>query len=179
MFSQESRCIYEKNQLIEVICQLRFPDILKIEAQEPYAFQDAIRGEYPQYAKKVEQLPPQQAGGKLTPQGTVNNYQFISAEGQWKISLTKGFIALSTYGYTRWEEFAQRLDRILAVFIETYHPSWFTRVGLRYVNAFRRAPLGLEDCLWKELITPGFLGLMGDEDAQEQAFMKNELTATV
>ena len=98
---------------------------------------------------------------------------------QWKISLTKGFIALSTYGYTRWEEFAQRLDRILAVFIETYHPSWFTRVGLRYVNAFRRAPLGLEDCLWKELITPGFLGLMGDEDAQEQAFMKNELTATV
>lgn len=179
MFSQESRCIYEKNQLIEVICQLRFPDILKIEAQEPYAFQDAIRGEYPQYAKKVEQLPPQQAGGKLTPQGTVNNYQFISAEGQWKISLTKGFIALSTYGYTRWEEFAQRLDRILAAFIETYHPSWFTRVGLRYVNAFRRAPLGLEDCLWKELITPGFLGLMGDEDAQEQAFMKNELTATV
>ena len=117
--------------------------------------------------------------GKPVPQGTVNNYQFVSAEGQWKISLTKGFIALSTYGYTRWEEFAQRLDRILAVFIETYHPSWFTRVGLRYVNAFRRAPLGLEDCLWKELITPGFLGLMGDEDAQEQAFMKNELTATV
>ena len=179
MFSQESRCIYEKNQLIEVICQLRFPDILKIEAQEPYAFQDAIRGEYPQYAKKVEQLPPQQAGGKLTPQGTVNNYQFISADSQWKVSLTKSFIALSTHGYTRWEEFAQRLDRILAVFIETYHPSWFTRVGLRYVNAFRRAPLGLEDCLWKELITPGFLGLMGDEDAQEQAFMKNELTATV
>ena len=70
-------------------------------------------------------------------------------------------------------------QKVLAAFIETYHPSWFTRVGLRYVNAFRRAPLGLEDCLWKELITPGFLGLMGDEDAQEQAFMKNELTATV
>ena len=40
--------------------------------------------------------------GKPVPQGTVNNYQFVSAEGQWKISLTKGFIALSTYGYTRW-----------------------------------------------------------------------------
>ena len=142
---------------------------------------DSLRFYYlgKQYEKKIEQLPPQMVNGKPVPQGTVNNYQFVSAEGQWKISLTKGFIALSTYGYTRWEEFAQRLDRILAVFIETYHPSWFTRVGLRYVNAFRRAPLGLEDCLWKELITPGFLGLMGDEDAQEQAFMKNELTATV
>ena len=179
MFSNEERMIYARRQLVEVICQLRFPEILSIDASEPAAFQDRIRREYPQYEKKIEQLPPQMVNGKPVPQGTVNNYQFVSAEGQWKISLTKGFIALSTYGYTRWEEFAQRLDRILAVFIETYHPSWFTRVGLRYVNAFRRAPLGLEDCLWKELITPGFLGLMGDEDAQEQAFMKNELTATV
>ena len=175
MFSNEERMIYAKRQLVEVICQLRFPEI----ASEPAAFQDRIRREYPQYEKKIEQLPPQMVNGKPVPQGTVNNYQFVSAEGQWKISLTKGFIALSTYGYTRWEEFAQRLDRILAVFIETYHPSWFTRVGLRYVNAFRRAPLGLEDCLWKELITPGFLGLMGDEDAQEQAFMKNELLRKV
>lgn len=156
MFSNEERMIYAKRQLVEVICQLRFPEILSIDASEPAVFQDRIRREYPQYEKKIEQLPPQMVNGKPVPQGTVNNYQFVSAEGQWKISLTKGFIALSTYGYTRWEEFAQRLDRILAVFIETYHPSWFTRVGLRYVNAFRRAPLGLEDCLWKELITPGF-----------------------
>ena len=114
-------------------------------------------------------LPVLAAGG---------NHQFVSAEGQWKVSLTKGFIALSTYGYTRWEEFAQRLDRVLAAFIETYHPSWLTRVGLRYVNAFRREALGLEDMLWKELITPGFLGLMAEPDAQETAFLKQELTAT-
>ena len=67
---------------------------------------------------------------------------------------------------------------MLAAFIETYHPSWFTRVGLRYVNAFRREALGLDGMLWKELITPGFLGLMGEEDAQESAFLKHELTAT-
>ena len=141
---------------------------------------DSLRFYYlgKQYEKKIEQLPPQMVNGKPVPQGTVNNYQFVSAEGQWKISLTKGFIALSTYGYTRWEEFAQRLDRILAVFIETYHPSWFTRVGLRYVNAFRREALGLDGMLWKELITPGFLGLMGEEDAQETAFLKHELSAT-
>lgn len=179
MFSNEERRIFDKAQLIEVICQLRFPDILKIDASEPAAFQERLRRDYPQYEKKIEQLPPQLVNGKAVPQGTVNNYQFLSADGLWKISLTKGFVALSTHGYTRWEDFAQRLDRTLAAFIETYQPSWFTRVGLRYVNAFRRAPLGLEDMLWKELITPGFLGLMGDEDAQEQAFLKNELSATV
>ena len=179
MRSEEARQIFKRRQLLEVICQLRFPDILKIESTDPAEFQDRIRGEYPQYQKKVEQLPPQIVNGKPVPQGTVNNYQFISAEGQWRVSLTKGFIALSTYGYTRWEDFAQRLDRVLAAFIETYHPSWFTRVGLRYVNAFRREALGLDGMLWKELITPGFLGLMGEEeDAQETAFLKHELSAT-
>ena len=114
MFSNDERVIYAKRQLVEVICQLRFPEILKIDVSEPADFQERIRRDYPQYEKKIEQLPPQMVNGKPVPQGTVNNYQFISAEGQWRVSLTKGFIALSTYGYTRWEDFAQRLDRVLA-----------------------------------------------------------------
>ena len=179
MFSDQNRQILQKNQLIEVICQLRYPDILKIEAQEPALFQDEIRADYPQYAKKIEQLPPQQAGGKLVPQGTVNNYQFISDDSQWKVSLTKSFIALSTHQYTRWEVFAKRLDRILAAFIKTYHPAYFSRVGLRYINALNKQALGLEDLPWRELITPGYLGLMAEEDApQEQAFLKCEQTVT-
>ena len=35
MFSQEPRCRYERNQLGEVICQLRFPEILTIETNVP------------------------------------------------------------------------------------------------------------------------------------------------
>ena len=31
MFSNEERMIYAKRQLVEVICQLRFPEILSIE----------------------------------------------------------------------------------------------------------------------------------------------------
>ena len=105
MFSNDERVIYAKRQLVEVICQLRFPEILKIDVSEPADFQERIRRDYPQYEKKIEQLPPQMVNGKPVPQGTVNNYQFVSAEGQWRVSLTKGFIALSTYGYTRWEDF--------------------------------------------------------------------------
>ena len=47
MFSHETRCIYRKNQLAEVVCQLRFPEILKIETAVPADFQEAIRDEYP------------------------------------------------------------------------------------------------------------------------------------
>ena len=43
MFSNEERMIYAKRQLVEVICQLRFPEILSIDASEPAAFQDRIQ----------------------------------------------------------------------------------------------------------------------------------------
>ncbi len=179
MFSNQPRKFYRRSPLIEVICQLRFPDILKIEAHEPADFQDAIRQVYPQYAKRIEQLPPQNAGGKMVEQGTVNNYQFISADGGWKVSLTKGFIALSTTRYTRWEEFAKRLDVVLAAFIKIYQPAYFTRVGLRYMNAVNKAALGFAETPWHELIAPGYLGLMADEDARRQVFIKCEQLVTV
>ncbi len=179
MFSSSERRILEKNQLLEVICQLRFFDILKIDASEPVEFQEAVRADYPQYAKKVEQLPPRIINGKPVAQPAVNNHQFVAADNQWKISMTKGFIALSTHRYARWEEFAKRLDMVLAAFIRIYQPNCFTRVGLRYINAFNRQALGLEDYQWRELIQPGYIGLMGEEDAAETAFLKNEQTVTM
>ena len=47
MYSQEERCVYQNNQLADVICQLRFPEILSISANLPAQFQDAIRDAYP------------------------------------------------------------------------------------------------------------------------------------
>ena len=179
MRSEEARQIFKRRQLLEVICQLRFPEILKIESTEPAEFQDRIRGEYPQYQKKVEPLPPQIVNGKPVPQGTVNNYQLISEDGQWKVSLTKGFVALSTHGYVRWEDFAKRLDRVLAALIQLYQPAYFARVGLRYINAIDRSALGLAEAPWRELIQPGYLGLLADEDAPESAFSKCELSASL
>ena len=49
-------------------------------------------------------------------------------EGRWKLNLTQGFIALSTLSYTRWEDFATRLDRPLAQFIQLYQPAFFERI---------------------------------------------------
>jgi len=37
--SDGKKFIYEKQQLVEVICQLRFPAILSIETEVPSAFQ--------------------------------------------------------------------------------------------------------------------------------------------
>ena len=181
MFSNESRCIYSENQLAEVICQLRFPEILTIGTTLPAAFQEAIREEFPRFSRRQEMPAPKITGvpGHLTlenPQPTVN-YQFLSADGIWRINLTSKFISLSCVKYVRWEEFAQKLDKPLAAFIQLYKPAYFERVGLRYVNFISRFRLGLEDVPFRELIQPCYLGILSEADIQEAAASRSSVDA--
>lgn len=171
MFSNEERVQYAKPQIMEVICQLRFPTILSIGAREPADFQDRIRGVFPRYSSTQEK-PVKLVNGKPEPQPPVTNYQFLSADGKWKVNLTNSFLALATPAYTSWEEFANKLDAVLVHFIEIYKPAFFERIGLRYINAISREALDLAETPFSELIQPGYLGLMADEDIPERAFGK-------
>lgn len=176
LFSEYERFQYARSPLVEVICQLRFPTILAIGAQEPAAFQEAVRRDFPQYAARQEQLPPKVVkkgnATALEPQKPITNYHFISEDGRWKINLTQNFIALSTLSYQRWEDFAIRLDQALAQFIQIYQPAYFERIGLRYVNAVSRKALGLEDQLWDDLIQSQYLGILGEPDVEESEIVK-------
>lgn len=162
MFSHKSRCIYQKNQLAEVICQLRFPEILSIETTIPDRFQEAIRHIFPKYSVRKENAGNQQ----------VNNYQFTTQDGVWRVNLTSKFIALACNRYTRWEDFAKMLDKPLAAFIQIYQPAYFERVGLRYLNFISRRDLGLEDAAYRELLHPAYLGLLINDDIREEAFTR-------
>jgi len=175
LFADASRYSYANSPLIEVICQLRFPTILSIGASEPAQFQEAIRADFPRYVARQEQQPARMVNGKVEQVPPVTNYNFISADGLWKVNLTKDFIALSTLRYPRWEEFAQKLDKVLATFIQLYHPAFFQRLGLRYVNAFSRKRLGLEGELWDDLIESPFIGVLSEPDVDETAVTKNSL----
>jgi uncharacterized protein (TIGR04255 family) len=173
MYSTEPRVTYRKNQLGEVICQLRFPEILAIGAKPPVDFQEAIRAHYPQYSSRMESPAPKLTGvpGNLSLQNQppVTNYQFVSADGLWRVNLTQKFISLSCARYTGWEDFAAKLDKPLAAFIQIYKPAYFDRVGLRYVNFISRFDLGLEGVPFSHLIAPCYLGPLSEEDVMEAA----------
>lgn len=171
MFSNEERTIYQNNPLGEVICQIRFPEILKIETDIPADFQEAVRDEFPRYSSRMESPAPKLTGvpGNLTletPPKTVN-YQFLSEDGVWRINLTSRFISFACNRYTRWEDFAKKLDKPLAAFIQVYKPAYFERIGLRYLNFISKKSLDLVDVPFRELIAPAYLGLLGEDDVSE------------
>ena len=173
MFSQEERCLYRKSTLAEVICQLRFPEILTIGANLPVDFQEAIREDYPQYSSRQEVAAPRLTGTpgnlRLQEQPATVNYQFVSADGVWRVNLTSKFISLTCTRYTQWEDFAKRLDKPLAAFIKIYKPAYFERVGLRYLNFISRKSLSLEGVPFRDLLSPCWLGPLAEDDVAENA----------
>jgi len=157
MFSEEKRCIYRNNQLGEVICQIRFPEILTIGAKMPVDFQESIRNLFPQFSV-TKNADSNESG---------INYHFATSDGIWQLNLTSRFIALTCKSYTDWESFAKRLDAPLSAFIQIYKPAYFERVGLRYINFVSRNGLDLTDTPFRELFQPQYLGLMADDSMNE------------
>jgi uncharacterized protein (TIGR04255 family) len=173
MFSKETRCHYRRNQLSEVICQLRFPEILAISEKAPVDFQEAIRADFPQFQRRMDVAAPKISGlpGNMTLQNqpATVNYHFASADGVWRVNLTSRFISLSCSRYSSWEDFAGQLDKPLAAFIQIYKPAYFERVGLRYLNFVSRKQLGLDGVPFSELFTSCYLGPLADEEVSEVA----------
>ncbi len=180
-FPKSNRIIYKKNPLDKVICQLRFPPILKIDKEIPADFQEIIRKEFPIFSETTdfgydipqnktnkEKLDPE-ALKKLLFQPPIENknYLFSSEDDIWKINLTRTFIALSTDKYERWETFIKKLLIPLETIIKIYEPAYFTRIGLRYIDNIKRSDLGLERHSWDDLIQPYILGMLSSTDIKE------------
>ena len=171
-FPDSRRVIYENNPLEEVICQLRFPSILRISSEAPAAFQERIRREYPilrenQASPLAPELPPEIAKLMALEVTSTTSYDFISADELWTVGLTRDSLSLSTRSYERWEEFREHLREPLDSFVEEYSPAFYTRIGLRYKDVIRRSTLGLEGVDWSELLKPHIAGALSSPDVAD------------
>ena len=167
-FPDASRVVYTHNPLVEVLCQFRFPPILTIETELPSEFQKSIREDYPLYSEKTELTfkvveDPKSAPNINPPVTQRKNHEFLSADGQWKINLTRDFITFSTLSYTRWEDFKAHCIVPFEEFTKIYNPPFITRIGLRYKDVIVRSTLGLNEVSWTELLKPHVLGMMSSE----------------
>jgi len=168
LFPESPRVIYSNSPLTQVICQLRFPPILRIESDPPADFQDRIRTIFPLLERRAqnpglpEGVPPEIARVLMGNLPSGPSYVFQTEDRRNTITLSPDALALSTTKYTRWEGFRKLLDPSLNALTDIYGPSFFSRIGLRYQNAIRRDALGLADRPWSELLIPAILGILAE-----------------
>lgn len=167
-FPPADRVRYGKPPLVQVICQLRFPTILKIESLPPAEFQERIRRDFPLLeraanpfgggpAPNAEMLQVIAANFGINP-GTAWN--FFSEDRISSIALATDSLSLTTQSYSLWEDFVRRLRAPVEGLIELYQPSFFSRIGLRYQDVIMRSNLGLASVPWYELLKKEVLGEM-------------------
>ncbi len=171
------RVIYAKAALEEVICQLRFPPILRATAEAPVVFQDAIRRRFPYLEERgpefPQDLPPPVAKALRemgAPGPSERAFEFLTEDRDWKLSLTKDFLALSTEHYTRWERFFEHFEEPFQELCKEYEPSFFSRIGLRYRDAIVRSKLALDDVPWSELLQPHVAAELAKDDVERSVW---------
>jgi len=167
LFPFSARVIYAKAPLVQVIAQVRFPPILKIEGHPPAEFQDRIRRIFPLLEKHTNpfamqlsqfgQLPPEvvQALGQ---QLSGIAYIFLTEDRATNVNLAPDSLTVTTNAYRTWEDFRDQMRRPLQALVEVYEPTFFSRIGLRYVDAINRANIGMADRPWSELLNKPILG---------------------
>ena len=176
-FPDSDRVIYSKNPLKEVICQLVFPAILRMDSEAPYKFQEAIRSTYPNFSEEqaanIQFLMPQlhlvqaESPAQNLPLQGKKVYKFTSDDTRWTVTLTRDSIALSTRDYRSWNDFQERFDGPLDSFFAEYAPTHTTRLGLRYINIIDPTELELEAVSWGDLLAPPIAGELADPNVRE------------
>ena len=139
-FPESKRVLFTNNPLAEVICQLKFPTILSISTKEPDKFQELIRNDYPVFNREVNEGIPHeiatilnQVGGIPSIKGSIN-YKFTTYDGFRCASLSQDFIALKEQKYSKWDDFYCELQKLRTTLEQIYKPSFYSRIGLRYVD---------------------------------------------
>lgn len=163
---------YKNNQITEMLCQIRFSTILKInnESDESLSkFQEKIKEKFPNYQMINENVVNvEMSGGEeniesITPQilrNNIKNHMFISNSGNKRINLTCNFISLSINEYESWKKFKEDFIWILDNFNQVYKIENFNRIGIRYINAFSKTELGInEQDNWNQYISEDIVGL--------------------
>lgn len=162
-FPLSPRVLYARNPLNEVIFQVRYPTILKIEAETPSDFQERIRKRFPGFERTKNPLEgkvPTEILKAMGPSLGGTSYSFVNEKADTKITLASGALAVVTSDYVQWLNFKADVDLSLQSLAEIYDPAYYSRVGLRYQNVLQRSIIG-PDANWADLIRPELAGELG------------------
>ena len=177
MFPKSERVIYGRNPLVEVVCQFRFPTILRIREKQLADFQDMIQKDYPIYSPQEPSFEvSRQAPRELTTMIDQMNipippefivHRFSTKDSQRFISLRDEFMALAEKKYERWESFREEIIKAEDALRKVYKPAFYSRVGLRYRDIISRHSLELTNIKWQDLLQKHIIAELGDKEVSD------------
>jgi uncharacterized protein (TIGR04255 family) len=175
-FPDSPRVLYDKAPLKTVICQLRFPAVLKIESEVPSNFQQRIRHILPLTERNegpAFPLPiPKNVNEVLV--GAIG-YTFLTEDRRTSIQLGSSALTYQTTVYKLWENLLETLMPAIRALKDIYEPAFYSRIGLRYVDSVDRAALGMQNTPWSELLNQVILGELAEHffEANVEALQKS------
>lgn len=164
--------IFPRNNLAQVVCELRFPVILDLMESLPHGFQKDLRNSFPHYNRNwVLEFEPGAVDATREPR-----YEFLTRDKQWKVSLRPTAISLETLNYQSFSEFQGSLEAMFDAAKTNLDLLFFTRVGLRYIN---KIPAVDDSTDWTHWINPRLLAPLQLEQFGSPSRFWQELNGTV
>ncbi|MCO6512164.1 MAG: TIGR04255 family protein [Aridibacter famidurans] len=161
------RVVFQNNPIVEVVCQLSFPPILRIESELPATLQEGIRKDFPEYVESQRSgfqltmpvgVPSKFSPGTLSTENNKKIHTFVTEDKTRFIVLTSDSVAFVAKVYSDWNDFKGWIKNPLDQFIKEYEPRYFKRIGLRYKDLIVRSKLELKVAEWKDLLVPSIAG---------------------
>jgi len=144
------------------ICELRFPTMLEYEERAPTAFSKAVRHKYPIYERLTH---VQLESSDVTPH---TGHAFHSRNRRWTATVRASALSVETEQYGSFDELRTRIEGLIGAAKSTVQSDFFTRVGLRLVNAVHCTLPELAQWINPMLVQPLAAGTYGDVEEHWQ-----------
>lgn len=140
-----------RNTIRSAACELRFPTLLQLDRKAVVAFHQPLRKVYPE-AQKLRANPTEVGPGKPDTDSDVS-FAFVAADKATQVTVRTYSIGIETRKYPGYPDFRDLIGGIIKASPSLIDSDFFTRVGIRYVNAL---PIG--DGPIEAWISPELLG---------------------
>lgn len=141
-FPQAERIAFDRNPLVEVICQIRFDGELgssEFNSSSASKFHSSLREQFPFFERKEVD-----SSGDDSELSSLVEYNFINESRDCMVTFSRSFISFSTLRYQRWEKFFDQFSLALNALEALLGQQKFSRVGLRYQDVICRSDLGFD-----------------------------------
>ncbi len=133
---------YKHSPMVEVTCQVQFPDILTIVTAPPAAFQNHIRADYPLF-----QMTQDRRG-----------YVFARQDRQAHVALSASALTVTAASFDKWGWMRDGFSTVESAFRTAYSPSSYHRTSVRFRSLIRPRAYGISTLEWLKLINGKILG---------------------